>query len=96
MNKETKSMFFAGLAGQAILFTIVVAQNRVMKKNNAEAKKAIDSADELRGLMSNGIDSVATILGRDDLDYEEKIMEMHNEFSFINTIVHDKLESWKK
>jgi hypothetical protein len=94
MNRDTTLIAAAGFFGQAILLGVVIAQNRSMKKNNAEAAKAVESVGELQGMLNNAIDSTVTILSNDELDFDGKLKAMHEQFSFVHHVVNTRLEEF--
>lgn len=85
------AVILAAAFGELVLITTVVLQNRFMKKNNQAAQAAIDSANELTGLLSNAIDSVVEISGDDDLSPEERLQLMNEQFGFVQMVVADRL-----
>ena len=85
------ALVLSAIVGEVMCLGVVVLQNRAMKKNNQAAQAAIDSANELTGLLSNAIDSVVEISGDDDLSPEERLRLMNEQFGFVQMVVADRL-----
>ena len=96
MDHDSKILVAVSLVSQAVLLGVIVLQNKAMKKTNAEAAEVVDSAHEMCGIVENAVDSTVALLERDDLEYEEKLQGIHDQFTFVQTVVHTRLEHRKE
>lgn len=85
------ALVLSAIVGEVMCLGVVVLQNRAMKKNNQAAQAAIDSANELTGLLSNAIDRVVEISGDYDLSPEERLHLMADWAGFVQMVVADRL-----
>lgn len=90
MDKNSKIIVAVAVAGQAVMAGVIFLQHRSMKKSNAEAERIVDEASMFIQILENACDSSIDALNNDELDFEEKLGRIAEQFAFIEVVVDEK------